>query len=87
MSGDETFSIRIVNENGDPISDAKVQCLYAMNAGAETVYTNEDGWGEFPILGALLGGSAEVISIIVNDEEVQGERWYPEDGDTLSFTI
>jgi hypothetical protein len=47
-----------------------------------------DGWAEFPIIDAVLGGGAiHITTVWVNGEEVSDDDFTPSDGDTFSFTI
>lgn len=87
MSSDGTFSIRVVDENGDGVSGVKVsyQCGHMSGVGSE--YTDDDGWAAFPIITETLGsGVIPIHKIWVDGEEVSDEVMYPSDGDTWSFT-
>jgi hypothetical protein len=88
MAEGETFSIRVVDENGDPVRSAKVSCAYGSMSGVGTEYTDSDGWAEFPIIDQVLGGGAiRITTIWIKGKEVSDETFVPSDGDTFSFTI
>lgn len=50
MSDDDdsgTFFIRLVDDDGEPISNRKVTCFYSgglMPGGSHAEYTDDDGW-------------------------------------------
>ena len=87
MSDLGTFSIRVVDEDGDGVGNARVSVHWAaLLAGpAEKGYTDSDGWVELDIRSGAPWGSL-VDTVYVNDEEVGG-GFTPEDGDTFSFTL
>ena len=92
MSDDGTFSIRLVDENGDALTDRKVTVFYkGILGGSEKRYTDYDGWAEFPTFGENYIGevySYELRGILVTKHSVLltgGEEIY--DGATFSFTI
>lgn len=75
MSEDGTFSIRLVDESGDPITNRKITVIYVgMLSGTESAYTDSDGWAEFPTVGQDSIGrvySYELLNdIIVTKREV-----------------
>ncbi len=72
------FSVRIVDEDGNPRSGVKVLINWPWTWSAE--YTNDDGWAEFdvdggPATGKVSAGGDELGEIV------------PEDGETFSFTV
>jgi hypothetical protein len=72
------FSIRIVDEDGEPRSGVKVTIHWAWTWSAE--YTDDDGWAEFdvdgsPATGTVYAGGDELGEIAA------------EDGETFSFTL
>lgn len=88
MSEHGTFSIRVVDDNGYAVSGAKVSYQCGKMSGVGTGYTDSDGWAEFDIIHATLGGGAILVyRIWINGEEVSDSSFYPEDGDTFSFTL
>lgn len=88
MSEHGTFSIRVVDQDGNGVEGAKVSYQCGSLSGVGTEYTDSDGWAEFAIIHATLGGGAIPIQRIwVNSAEVSDATIYPEDGDTFSFTL
>jgi uncharacterized protein YraI len=88
MSEHGTFSIRVVDEDGNGVSGAKVSYQCGSMSGVGTEYTNSDGWAEFDIIHAtLMGGTIPIQKIWVNSHEVSDDTIYPEDGDTFSFVL
>ena len=90
MSNDDdntlgSFSIRIVDENQQPMSGVAVGCSYC-GLGSEIQYTNNKGWATFPIYGGTIFSSQPVgvDQIYVNEIELM-DFFYPEDGQTESF--
>ena len=52
MSDDKgTFSIRLMDEHGRPVSDRKITIHYGFMRGVGSEYTDDDGWAEFPTNG------------------------------------
>jgi len=85
---EETFSIRVVDEEGDGIEGVKVSCNYGLLNGIGEEYTDEDGWARFTIHStSFVDGKCHVKNIWINGDEVSGETKYMDDGDTLSYTI
>ena len=83
----ETFSIRVVDDDGDGVAGVSVVCAYGAASGTEREKTDSDGWAEFPIIYPVTGGPAIPIHTVwVNGDEV-GDRLYPEDGETFSFNL
>ena len=84
MSG--TWAVRVVDEDGQGVSGVNVsyQCGHLSGVGSE--YTDDDGWAEFELVEAFLGGGPIAVhKIWVDGVEVSGDLFYPEDGDTFSF--
>lgn len=84
MSG--TWSVRVVDEDGEGVSGVEVayKCGHLSGVGSE--YTDDNGWAEFELIeGVLGGGTIAVHKIWIDGEEVSGDLFYPEDGDTFSF--
>jgi hypothetical protein len=81
-----TFSIRIVNEDGEGISGVRVYVLYRLTE--DTEYTDDDGWAHFTKVGfdASLMQSAHLGEVKANgktlDEDVSVDN-----GETLSYTL
>lgn len=83
-----SFSIRVVDDDGQPVSGAKVSYQCGDMSGVGTEYTDDDGWATFDIIEAVICGPGPAVRRIwVNSVEVSDESWYPADGDTMSFTI
>jgi len=76
-----TFSIRILGEDGRPISGAGVMVDYGMWHGTATEYTNESGWAEFSNQGGdLVSGDFFARGVSLGTHSTR-------DGETYSFTI
>lgn len=61
-------------------------CHYENDVANDMEYTDKDGRVVFPIYGSVNGcNHALITSIMVNDEEVSSERWYPTNDDSKSF--
>jgi hypothetical protein len=84
-----TFSIRVVDEDGNGVEGVKVTCKYrGILHGMEEEYTDEDGWARFHVSYTMFSGSTVPINNIwIGDDQVLDEIKYMEDGDTLSYTI
>jgi hypothetical protein len=92
MSDDDgTFSVRLVDGDGEPISNRWIMVDYGFMSGMEKRYTDHDGWCEFPTLGKNYVGtisSYRLYSILILQEGVilsEGEEI--SNGATFSFTI
>lgn len=91
---DINFSIRIIDEEGEPIEGVTVRVWYKFGAwGAIPWYpdkaeTDEDGWAQFsktaPVSKLMNGGID--IDVKVRSSEL-AEDLRVEDGDTLSYTM
>jgi hypothetical protein len=77
-------SIRVVDDEGDPISGAKVTINFSIFTGIDTQYTDDDGWAEFSY-DSIDDNKLWANDIYINSERVAGEC-YIEDGETQSFT-
>ncbi len=81
-----TFSIRVVDEDGNGVSGAKVS--YQCMSGVGNEHTNSDGRAEFEIIQSpLMGGTFPITKVWVNSHEVSNDTLYPEDGDTFTFVL
>ena len=81
-----TWSVRVVDEDGDGVEGIEVAYQCGAISGVGTALTNHDGWAEFDIVEKVLGGGAiSVLCIWVDGQEVSGDHFTPEDGDTFSF--
>jgi hypothetical protein len=89
MSEHGTFSIRVVDEDGNGVEGAEVSYQCGAISGVGTEHTNSDGWAEFEIIHEVFlgGGAIPIRCIWVNGTEVSDATIYPEDGDTFSFTL
>lgn len=76
---DITYSIRVVDEDGDPVEGIEVAVHYAWTHSKER--TDEDGWAQFEV--DVTGNG--IRATVYVDGENMGEPWL-EDGDTLSYT-
>lgn len=75
-----SFSVRVVDEDGDPRKGISVYANYGLLHGGHSEYTDEDGWATFEPSGDYT--TAEIIV----DGDNQGE--YPiSEGETFSFTL
>jgi hypothetical protein len=85
-SGDlGSFSIRVVDEDGNGVSGASVTVHYAsLLAGYYSESTDSDGWAEFDIESAPPWGSL-VSKVAVDGRWVDEDGFTPEDGDTFSY--
>jgi hypothetical protein len=80
-----SFSIRVVDENGDGVSGAKVYVAFASAlCPNETAYTDSDGWAEIETEGAMPWG-ALVKKVFVNGETVDEDGFDPEVENTRSY--
>lgn len=78
---DISFSIRVVDEDGNPVEGARVFVAYEWTHDED--YTDDDGWVEFE-KETMLSPTVSA-TIYVNGEEVGQVQI--EDGDTFSFTL
>jgi hypothetical protein len=90
MSSEGTFSIRVVDEDGDPVRGAKVTVFYGASVGgllpggSETRHTGSDGWAEFE---RYVGTWGSLIERVYVNGELVGTSLTPDDGDTYSYTV
>lgn len=94
MSATGSFSIRLMNEDGEPVTDREVTVFYdGLFSGSESQDTDDDGWATFPIFSEpdYIG---KIYTTELNDDLLvtsstvlltDGER--VEDGDTFSYTV
>ena len=74
-----SFSIRIVDEEGDPVSGKKVYITQSGLGGSQGQYTDEDGWAEFEFYCLRFYGIARVDG---DEHDIDMS-----DGETISITI
>jgi hypothetical protein len=74
-----TFSVRVVDSDGDPRSGVRVYVNYGLMNGGATEYTDDDGWAVFEPSGDY--SSAEIYV----DGDCMGDYGI-EDGETFSFS-
>lgn len=93
-TSDINFSIRIVDDEGDPIEGVTVKVWYKFGAwGAIPWYpdendTDEDGWAQFSKSAPVRKMMGDGIDIEVKVKStVLAEDARVEDGETLSFTM
>jgi hypothetical protein len=83
---DISYSIRVVDPDGDPVSGAEIMVSYfEFTGGTDTQHTDSEGWAEFE----TTYGICNVDGVYVNGLEAIE---YPglglvEDGDTFSVTL
>jgi hypothetical protein len=89
---EEEFHIRIVDKDGDGISNREVSCFYhGILSGSETRHTDDDGWCSFPTFGHSTIGeiySVQLYDILVLSRGIllsSGEDIH--DGAEFSFTV
>ena len=86
MSELGTWSVRVVDEDGNGVEGVTVAYQCGLISGVGTAYTDEDGWAQFEIIKETLGaGPIAVHKIWVEGTEMSDNVFYPEDGDTFSF--
>jgi hypothetical protein len=74
-----TFSIRVVNKDGRPISLTKIRVKYGLFNGSSTALTSDTGWAQFGTY------DKAIFRIFINSED-RGKFAF-KDGDTKSFTF
>lgn len=90
MSSEGNFSIRVVDEDSDPLSGIEVTVFYGASGGgllpggSETRYTDSDGWAEFEI---FIGTWGSLIEKVYVGNELVDTSLTPDDGDTYSYTV
>lgn len=75
-----TFSVRVVDEDGDPREGIEVHASFGIMHGGLVEHTDSDGWANFEPSGEYV-----TVKLFV-DGESYGEHPL-EDGDTFSFTV
>ena len=76
-----SFSIRIVNENGDPVVGEMVHIgYYRILQGWDEAGTDDDGWAEFT-------GPSHIGTVTVRGVQLNDADFSVEDGYTFSFTL
>jgi len=76
------IGIRVVDQDGDPIEDAKVFVSYPFTW--QEGHTDQDGWVSFTRDGTIHNGIR--TDVIINGTTAAEGEWF-EDGDTRSYTI
>lgn len=90
MSSDGGFSIRVVDEDGDPRRGVEVSIFYSASGagllpgGSESRHTDSDGWAEFDISTGTWGSLIEKVYV---EGELVDTSLEPDDGDTYSYTV
>lgn len=83
-----SFSIRIVDGDGEGVQGVDVTCKYGIISGVQSEYTDEDGWASFPVVEETTSSwHISVTTIWVNSVDMDVESFRPDDGDTMSFTL
>jgi hypothetical protein len=77
---DISYSVRIVDENGDGIGNEKVTVLYDWTNDSD--WTDDEGWVTFEKSNLVTPGASVKVYF---RGELLDEMWV-EDGDTFSFT-
>ena len=77
---DISYSIRIVNEEGNGIASEEVSVHYEMTHDSD--WTDDDGWVSFEKSNLVYDGVN--VTVYFRGEEL--EKVWAEDGDTFSFT-
>lgn len=85
MANTINFSIRVVDEDGNPLEGISVWVADKafFSSGNITEYTDEDGWTEFSFYNYL--DSYIDAKVCVDNNEMMD--YFFNDGDTTSFTI
>ncbi|HXO72480.1 MAG TPA: hypothetical protein VN838_26265 [Bradyrhizobium sp.] len=86
-------SIRLVNEEGDPISGIKVHINFSFWTGFDSVRTDDDGWAHFEyesidkpeLYAETIWAALKVFPSIVDLTLAEGVSI--ENGETMSFTV
>lgn len=76
------FSIRVLDDNGNPREGVGVVVDFGHLIGHAQEYTDEGGWAEFEVSDSISTSSGEIY---VNHES-EGEYGL-NDGDSFSFTL
>jgi hypothetical protein len=75
-----SFSVRVVNVDGEPVSGIKVYANFGIMHGGITERTDDDGWASFEASGDYCS-----VELFV-DGDNEGDHSL-EDGETYSFTL
>jgi hypothetical protein len=83
MASRGDYSIRIVNERGDGLSDKRVHLTFWGTFGGtwEDAFTGEDGWAHF------VNCPLHIQYVTVSGTTIEDDDFMMEDGGTRSFTI
>jgi len=88
MSDKGSFSIRVVERDGDPVEGANDSYQCGRISGVGTERTDDEGWVKFSIIAEVIGSVVIPIRRIwVNGVEVSDNVIYPEDGDSRSLCL
>lgn len=77
-------SIRVVDDDGNPVSDRAVNIQFSLFTGSDTQYTDSDGWAVFEY-SSIARDKLWVDDIYIDSVHV-AEDFYLENGETMSFT-
>lgn len=75
-----SFSVRVVNSNGNPMRSIRVYADFGILSGGITEYTDDNGWAEFNASGNYVSVELFVDGNSYGDYGVS-------DGETFSFTL
>jgi hypothetical protein len=75
-----SFSVRVVNDDGDPVEGIDVAASFGVLHGMLEASTSDDGWAEFEASGDYVS-----VKLFVDGSSV-GEHGLSE-GDTFTFTL
>lgn len=78
-------SIRVVDEDGDPVEGCKVYISFGIWNGHDTQYTDEDGWAEFEY--DNIDKDEMIAEMIAIGSDVVDEDTVIENGETRSYTF
>lgn len=79
-------SIRVVDDDGNPVSGAGVSIHISSPWSHDTQYTDDDGWAHFEYDSFDSGKRVIVDDVYINGTHVSDD-FILEDGDTKSFTL
>lgn len=89
-----TFSIRLMNEDDEPVADREVTVHYSgLLSGFESRDTDSDGWAEFPLfsepdyIGNVYTTELNDDLLVTSSSVLLTDGETVSDGDTFSFTI
>jgi len=75
-----SFSVRVVDEDGNPREGVRIYSHYGILHGGHAEYTDEEGWATFEP-----SGDYTSVEIMINGDS-QGE-YSISDSETFSFTL